>query len=1068
MATFTSPSGREYQWNNPNPPTKEDIDALVAYDAQLGQQQPQAGSQQALNQAVQQSASVGEMRRREGMGEIAAAKPSDGGMLSKALSSIGKSGLYPGDVAGMGGEYVPMVSEPGTIQYGLEQAERRKGMATGLRIGSIPATIAVAPQISLPALGRAAPFVAESILGMGSEAAAQMVQPEEVKPFEIIASGVPGIPAGQAKSVTRQVLREVGAGAGVAAAQTGIESLGRDIDTGEFLARTGLGGLLYPAAATAGRTAVAGVKARGVFKPEFVAEFRKPFVQEFVRERASKIRSFLEQSPSSELRADLADSIAEALYSPGIAGATDPQKFKDSVKSFISDSIISGKRSGLSSDEINSAIKSQLSQVVQDADARVGTLIGRLIKETDQAVKQATDAVDQSVRNPMTNLARRAEGRLTLESEKLNREIDGLKVKLASIPETEATEAKRIKQNISNLQQQIDDIESGAERAFPAGAGISREELGTEAREKIQKEIEQFRRERNEGYAALRPELQDTKISIETQLPDGTSELREVSVEQLRQERSRILKQIDFSKPVQKGAFSSFQRLEDINQSISTALDSNPALKAALNAENAAYREGISRFKGSFVDRIAREIGEEGGAPEIIAGIAGPSGGTNLKNLKRALGDRWPEIEPKVKAYVFTQIRGDNPNDFIDAIASGRAGMATGIQKSVIEDLFPDISEIQKVASKYNDTIAKKASALAEQKELSGVIKKLTGDVEAGISGAEKQLKEAQAKYDSSVGKIEKLKQSKLASSDEQQIVDALSGISADMKWARSRGDFSILGKDDVVRALSEKGGKAVVSALDRAVKANSVANDRFNTLIRKAVAPGGELESVNPTALVQFLKRSTPETYDRTSRFVDAMRKGRPELVGDAQDMFIGQLVSDSFDGKTINSSKMLEEASKPENARVVQQLFGKDGQKRISRIAEQIGDISKMGDTVFNKMILSAIGSIIGYKMYGGVGMATGGLGGYAAYTGATRLMRNAVESAMGKLLKNPEYIRRVSAPIDAATKTQLDWAQNMFPKILNQEYQRLQMAEESEKDSEESGNQARIAESAAETGR
>ena len=989
-------------------------------------------------------------------------------MLSGALSSIGKSGLYPGDVAGMSGQYVPPVSERGTIQYGIEEAEMRKGMATGLRVASIPAGILAAPEIAVPALGRAAPFVAESILGMGSETAAQMVEPGEVRPFEILASGVPGIPAGQAKSVTRQVLRETGAGAGVAAAQTGIESLGRDIDTGEFLARTGLGGLLYPAAATAGRTAVAGIKARGVFKPEFVAEFRKPFVQEFVRDRASKIRNFLETSPSSELRADLAGSIADALYSPGIAGATDPQKFKDSVKSFISDSIINGKRSGLSSEEINNSIKSQLSQVVQDADARVGTLLGRLIKETDQAVKQATDAVDQSVRNPMTNLARRAEGRLTLESEKLNKEIEGLRSSLSSLPATEAEEAKRIRQNITNLQQKIDDIESGAEKAFPAPSGISREELGTEAREKIQNEIEQFRSERNEGYAKLRPELQETKISIETQLPDGTTEAREVSVEQLRQERSRILKQIDFSKPVQKGAFSSFQRLDDINESISRALETNPSLKAALDAENAAYREGISRFKGSFVDKIAREIGEEGGAPEIIAGIAGPSGGTNLKNLKRALGDRWPEIEPRVKDFVFTQIRGKNPNDFIDAIASGKAGMATGIQKSVIEDLFPDVSEIQKVASKYNDAIAQKASALAEQKELSGVIRKLTGDVEAGISGAEKQLKEAQAKYDSTVGTIEKLKRSKLASSDEQQIVDALSGISADMKWAQKKGDFSILSKDDIIRALSEKGGKAVVSALDKAVKANAVANDRFNSLIRKAVAPGGELENVNPTALVQFLKKSTSETHDRTSRFVDAMRNGRPELVGDAQDMFIGQLVSDSFDGKTINASKMLEEASKPDNSRVIQQLFGKDGQKRISRIAEQIGDISKMGDTVFNKMILSAIGSIIGYKMYGGVGMATGGLGGYAAYTGATRLMRNAAESAMGKILKNPEYIRRVSAPIDAATKTQLDWAQNMFPKILNQEYQRLQMAEESEKDLAESENQARIAESAAAAGR
>ena len=64
MPTFTSPSGREYQWNNPNPPTQKDIDALVAYDSQLGgQQQPAA------------PATIAEMRRREEQGMVSALPP---------------------------------------------------------------------------------------------------------------------------------------------------------------------------------------------------------------------------------------------------------------------------------------------------------------------------------------------------------------------------------------------------------------------------------------------------------------------------------------------------------------------------------------------------------------------------------------------------------------------------------------------------------------------------------------------------------------------------------------------------------------------------------------------------------------------------------------------------------------------------------------------------------------------------------------------------------------------------------------------------------------------------------
>lgn len=60
MAKFTSPSGRVYEWNKTTDPTQEDIDAIVAFDAKSGSQQP--------------SAPVGEMRRREGEGEIAAAE----------------------------------------------------------------------------------------------------------------------------------------------------------------------------------------------------------------------------------------------------------------------------------------------------------------------------------------------------------------------------------------------------------------------------------------------------------------------------------------------------------------------------------------------------------------------------------------------------------------------------------------------------------------------------------------------------------------------------------------------------------------------------------------------------------------------------------------------------------------------------------------------------------------------------------------------------------------------------------------------------------------------------------
>lgn len=47
MPTFTSPSGREYQWNKETPPTQADIDSIIAYDNQINQQEA-AGARSVL------------------------------------------------------------------------------------------------------------------------------------------------------------------------------------------------------------------------------------------------------------------------------------------------------------------------------------------------------------------------------------------------------------------------------------------------------------------------------------------------------------------------------------------------------------------------------------------------------------------------------------------------------------------------------------------------------------------------------------------------------------------------------------------------------------------------------------------------------------------------------------------------------------------------------------------------------------------------------------------------------------------------------------------------------------
>ncbi len=104
MGTITSPSGKEYNWSNPNPPTEADFKAIADYElaqgissaaaqppttiAEMRRREEQGmvaalpeaqaavvGSTAQLNQAVQKSATIGEMRRREEQGLVSALSP---------------------------------------------------------------------------------------------------------------------------------------------------------------------------------------------------------------------------------------------------------------------------------------------------------------------------------------------------------------------------------------------------------------------------------------------------------------------------------------------------------------------------------------------------------------------------------------------------------------------------------------------------------------------------------------------------------------------------------------------------------------------------------------------------------------------------------------------------------------------------------------------------------------------------------------------------------------------------------------------------------------------------------
>jgi len=57
----------------------------------------------------------------------------------------------------------------------------------------------------------------------------------------------------------------------------------------------------------------------------------------------------------------------------------------------------------------------------------------------------------------------------------------------------------------------------------------------------------------------------------------------------------------------------------------------------------------------------------------------------------------------------------------------------------------------------------------------------------------------------------------------------------------------------------------------------------------------------------------------------------------------------------------------------------------------------------------------------------------------------MKEAVDAAVGRILKTPEYLDIVSKPLDAATKGQIDKIERMWPRILKMETDRVMLNKE-----------------------
>lgn len=1058
-----------------------------------------AGSPVALNQAVQQSAKVGQQQRFE----------SQDPLVQQADFYLGKDSArkFQKFVAG---NYEPLPDEDFTdkerqflVDYDSKRA--RKVAANTVRYGA-PLAAAFIPG------GQT--LAGEAAIGIGSELLAQTLEPEKMRPFQIAASGVPtpsiakpgtgtgvrrlltsetGVP--QQATMGAQLRREATVGGLQAGAQAGIESLGEDVSGGEIALRAAMGSTLFPAISTAvrgagalgragfditqpsetlgriGQGAKTPVETAKRFAATFGGEMQRPFTQKFLEDRANLIRQ--ELGNATGIDPALSRQVADTFYNPAFSGSSpqDVQNFQNSVQSFLEQSVVQGRRSGLSGDDLTQAIVGELERISGKTDVNPA-VVESVVRQADLLTEQATRKIDESIKKTSgfkdernrraLAFARKAEGRLQVESQELQDEIVRLSNQRAQLGAEDVGNRTRIEGQIAGLQDSVKKIEQGFDERFAARKDISPFEAGMAVGKIGQKEVEDFKKLQDEGYDKIRPDLQSTTVQVDLGLKDekGKPVLETKNLEDLRQIRSKVLRLFDFSNPVSQGFSEEWARLNKINDQMTEAFEANPKLRDDLAEQNRKYAEGISRFKGGYIDKILREIGEKGGAPETVSALLGAKGGVAVSALKDMAGTKWEsEVKPILSDYIYNQIRGKNPVEFLSTLTEAKSGRAK-LQKEVVNEFYPSISQIQDVASKYTSLINEQEKLTSKITELTSNSEKLQKDVSNRIAGSEKRLQDNIKEIDGVKSKLADFQKKNLGrefkgvlgqpAADveaQQEIISLL----ADIKSNAKKG---VVIDDDILKQIaSNPDASTMLRELNDYVTEQAKTSTDFQQVVASAIR-GGELYGNIPAGnIVDFLKSKGGGVYPvkRAEEFTKILKDSRPDLLADAQNIVLGRIVKDSLvDGKkSIDTNKMkalIAGGEKPGDYNaLVNELFGAGGVDRISTIADQLAVASKESGSLVSKSIIPTLATGAAYLATGSPAAAGAVGGGILGFMGR-RMIFNAIgssgESAIGKMLQSPTYVKTVTTPISQLSKEQIDLFNRNWSRMLKLETDRAMM--------------------------
>lgn len=213
MGTITTPSGREYTWSNPNPPTESDFKAILEWESAQGISAP----------AAQPPATIAEMRRREEQGMVAALPEAQTAVAVGSTAQLNQAVQDAKDVGQRQlatGAFMPSVepeklrqtAKESAVQFPITAARvlpvAAAGMATG-GLGLIPT-----------AMGMAGAGTFGEVLGQTGEYITG--QRKEFSPGQLVKSGVvaatPVLPQFQGAA------GPVAAGLGQGTAQAGVNA----------------------------------------------------------------------------------------------------------------------------------------------------------------------------------------------------------------------------------------------------------------------------------------------------------------------------------------------------------------------------------------------------------------------------------------------------------------------------------------------------------------------------------------------------------------------------------------------------------------------------------------------------------------------------------------------------------------------------------------------------------------------------------------------------------------------------------------------------------------------------